>query len=143
VGSGTGLNTERDKPLSELHTTYGVILAPEAVVDCREGLGESWRRRLKKSIAEHLTSDPRGISKPSPWLWGIRAVRFRYGVLDVHIFYDVIGVNIEILSVRACPPEGPHSKLAENLDNTAFTEEIEVARESIRQGKGVGLEALE
>lgn len=89
---------------------HSITLAPEAVDDF-EKLSARDRSTVRDAIEIHLRYEPEKVSKSRiKRLRGMSRPQYRIRVGEFRIFYDVVGNNVEILSII------PKSKASEWLE---------------------------
>ncbi|MGH6988975.1 MAG: type II toxin-antitoxin system RelE family toxin [Stellaceae bacterium] len=80
---------------------FDIVLAPEAVNDLKR-LPAGARSAVRAALETHLRHEPRRISRSRiKRLRGLRRPQFRLRVDDIRVFYDVSGINVEILAIVA------------------------------------------
>ena len=82
---------------------YKIILAPEAVEDLK-ALKAYDRTAVRKAIKDHLSFEPRKISKSRmKRLRRMRHPQYRLRVDEIRIFYDVTDETVEVLAIVPKP----------------------------------------
>src|SRR5262245_48563568 len=80
---------------------FEIILAPEAVED-RRRLRAFDRAAVDDAMERHLRQDPEKVSKTRiKRLRGFRRPQYRLRVDELRVFYDVVGQEVQVLSIVA------------------------------------------
>src|ERR1700691_1044587 len=78
---------------------YSIVLAPEAVEDLRM-LSANTRASVRAALPIHLRHEPEKTSRSRiKRLRGLRRPRYRLRVGEVRVFYDIVGMTVEVLAI--------------------------------------------
>lgn len=78
---------------------HEIVLSPQAVVDLKR-LPARIRAEVLDHIKIHLSHEPaKGSRSRIKRLRGLRRPQFRLRVGDIRVFYDVAGVEVQILTI--------------------------------------------
>lgn len=82
---------------------FTIVLAPEAVEDLK-GLKANLRTTVCAEIERRLRHEPRKVSRSRvKRLRSLAHPQFRLRVGDVRVFYDVVGMTVEVLAIVRKP----------------------------------------
>jgi mRNA interferase RelE/StbE len=80
---------------------FEIILAPEAAARL-EALPARLRTTIRTALETHLRHEPARTSRSRiKRLRGMRQPEYRLRVGEVRVFYDIIGLTVEILAIVA------------------------------------------
>ncbi len=80
---------------------YEIVLAPEAVEDLKR-FKANIHAEIKDALEKHLRHEPQKVSRSRiKRLRGVHRPQYRLRVGEVRVFYDLLGVNVEVLAIVA------------------------------------------
>jgi mRNA interferase RelE/StbE len=78
---------------------FDIVLAPEAAHDLK-ALKASQRAAVRAALETHLRHEPAKTSKSRiKRLRGMKRPQYRLRVDEVRVFYDIVGMAVEILAI--------------------------------------------
>jgi mRNA interferase RelE/StbE len=78
---------------------FAILLAPEAIEDLRK-LGPDVRSGVRAAMELHLRHEPTKLSRSRiKRLRGLARPQFRLRVGELRVFYDVVGLEVQVLAV--------------------------------------------
>jgi mRNA-degrading endonuclease RelE of RelBE toxin-antitoxin system len=102
---------------------YGIILSPQALADLLR-LRAHVRATVRAAHERHLRHEPTRVSKSRiKRLRGLHRPQYRLRVDDVRVFYDVYGMDVEVIAI--IDKSGADTWLAQSGEPEEATDETD------------------